>query len=124
MSDQASLDTAIVCFLVGGLKVILTPLVLLLRIVYFPCQILVLPLMVILLVFSLLWVVCMGVISLIAAIARSAGFLRPILFVLVLPFVLIGAVLVVLAPMPSPASLIDQQTKFHFLLSYPRCEVL
>ena len=37
---------------------------------------------------------------------------------------IIGAVLVVLAPMPSPASLIDQQTKFHFLLSYPRCEVL
>lgn len=116
---HAGYDTVIFAVITAGIKVILSPVVLLLRIVYIPCQILVLPLMVILLLFSIMWMVCIGVIMACGAMARSIGLLRPVLFVIALPFVIIGAVLIVIAPMPSPASMIDQQEKLHILLSYP-----
>ncbi len=112
-------DTVIFAAITAGIKVILTPVALLLRIVYIPCQILILPLMVILLLFSVSWMVCLGVIMACGAIARTIGLLRPILFVVALPFVIIGAALIAIAPMPSPASIIDQQEKLHVLLSYP-----
>ena len=113
------IDTVIFAAITVGIKVALTPVALLLRIVYIPCQILILPLMAILLLFSVLWMVCLGVIMACGAMARSVGLLRPILFVVALPFVVIGAALIAIAPMPSPASMIDQQEKMHILLSYP-----
>ena len=112
-------DTVVFAAITAGIKVALTPVALLLRIVYIPCQILILPLMAILLLFSVLWMVCLGVIMACGAMARSVGLLRPILFVVALPFVVIGAALIAIAPMPSPASMIDQQEKMHILLSYP-----
>ena len=112
-------DTVVFAAITAGIKVALTPVALLLRIVYIPCQILILPLMAILLLFSVLWKVCLGVIMACDAMARSFWMLRPILFVVALPFVIIGAVLITIAPMPSPASIIDQQEKLHILLSYP-----
>lgn len=113
------IDTVIFAAITVGIKVALTPVALLLHIVYIPCQILILPLMAILLLFSVLWMVCLGVIMACGAMARSVGLLRPILFVVALPFVVIGAALIAIAPMPSPASMIDQQEKMHILLSYP-----
>lgn len=112
-------DTVIFAAIAAGIKVALSPVALLLRIFYIPCQILVLPLMAILLLFSITWLLCLGMIMACGAIARSFWMLRPILFVVALPFVIIGAVLITIAPMPSPASIIDQQEKLHILLSYP-----
>ena len=116
---HAGFDTVIFAAITAGIKIVLTPVALLLRIVYIPCQILVLPLMAVLLLFSVLWMVCLGVIMACGAIARSVALLRPLVFVVALPFVVIGAVLIAIAPMPSPASIIDQQEKLHVLLSYP-----
>ena len=111
-------DTVVFAVITAGIKVALTPVALLLRIVYIPCQILILPLMAILLLFSVLWMVCLGVIMACGAMARSVGLLRPILFVVALPFVVIGAALIAIAPMPSPASMIDKQEKMHILLLF------
>ncbi len=112
-------DTVIFAGVTAGVKCILTPVALILRIVYIPCQILVLPLMAILLLFSIAWMVCLGIIMACGTLARSASLLRPLLFVVALPFVIIGAVLITIAPTPSPASIIDLQAKLHVLLSYP-----
>lgn len=112
-------DTVIFAGVTAGVKCILTPVALIQRIVYIPCQILVLPLMAILLLFSIAWMVCLGIIMACGTLARSASLLRPLLFVVALPFVIIGAVLITIAPTPSPASIIDLQAKLHVLLSYP-----
>ena len=112
-------DTVMLGMVAAGIKVLLSPIGALLRIIYIPCQILVLPLMLLLFLFSLSWMVCLGVIMACGAVARSCILFRPLAFVLALPFVVIGAILIAIAPMPSPSSIIDQQEKLHMLLSYP-----
>ena len=112
-------DTVVFSLVTAAIKFILSPIGLLLRIIYIPCQILIVPLMLLLVVFSLFWLVCLGVIMGCGAVARSCWLLRPVAFLLALPFVVVGAILITIAPMPSPASIIDQQAKLHILLSYP-----
>ena len=112
-------DTVVFGLVTAAIKFILSPIGLLLRIIYIPCQILIVPLMLLLFLFSVAWLLCLGVIMGCGAIARSCWLLRPVAFMLALPFVVIGAALIAIAPMPSPASIIDQQEKLHILLSYP-----
>lgn len=112
-------DTAVFGLVTAVIKFILSPIGFLLRIVYIPCQILIVPLMLLLFLFSLAWLVCLGVIMGCGAVARSCWLLRPVVFLLAFPFVVVGATLIVIAPMPSPASILDQQEKLHILLSYP-----
>lgn len=112
-------DTVVFGLITAAIKFILAPVGMLLRIIYIPCQILIVPLMLLLFLFSLFWLVCLGVIMTCGAVARSSWLLRPVAFLLALPFVVIGATLIAIAPMPSPASIVDQQEKLHILLSYP-----
>lgn len=115
-------DTVVFGLITAAIKFILSPVGMLLRIIYIPCQILIVPLMLVLLLFSLSWLVCLGVIMGCGAVARSYWLLRPVAFLLALPFVIIGAALIAIAPMPSPTSIIDQQMKLRILLSYPDCK--
>lgn len=112
-------DTFVFGLITTAIKFILSPVGMLLRIIYIPCQILIVPLMLVLFMFSLSWMVCLGVIMGCGAVARSCWLLRPAAFLIALPFVVIGAALIAIAPMPSPASIIDQLEKLHILLSYP-----
>lgn len=110
-------DTVIFVVITAGPKVVLTPVAVLLRTVYIPIRTLVFLLMAILLLFSIMWLICFGVIMPCGAMARFFGVLRPILFLIVLPFEIIGAVLIAIAPLSSPSSIIDWREKLHILLS-------
>ena len=112
-------DTVVFGLITATIKFILSPIGILLRIIYIPCQILIVPLMLVLFLFSLSWMMRLGVIMGCGAVARSCWLLRPVAFLLALPFVVVGATLIAIAPMPSPTSIIDQQMKLHILLSYP-----
>ncbi len=98
---------------------VLRPVYWVLHIVYLPCKMLIVPLVIILLVFSVLWLPCLGVISVCAAGARMSMVLRPVMFVIALPFVFLGSVLIALVPMPNEASLEDKELKLHYLMKYP-----
>lgn len=116
---HTGLDTVVFALVMAAIKFVLAPIGILLRIIDIPCQVLILPLMCLLFLFSLTWLAGLGVIMCCGAGARSFWLLRPVAFVLSLPFVILGATLIALAPMPSPASIIDQQEKLHILLPYP-----
>lgn len=112
-------DTIVFSVVFCGIKFILTPVYYLLQLVYLPSQFLVVPLYAILFAFSILWLVCLTMISLCAYLARLSMLLRCIVFFVALPFVIIGAILITLAPMPSPMSYVDRDAKIHVILAYP-----
>ena len=117
--DMAAIDTRIFAWMATTIGLVLRPVYCVLQLIYLPCKMLIVPLVLILLAFSALWLPCLGVISVCAAGARKSMILRPVMFVIALPFVFVGSVLIALAPMPNEKSLEDKELKLHYLLKYP-----
>ena len=117
--DMIAIDTRIFAWMATTIGLMLRPVYWGLQIVYLPCKMLIVPLVIILLVFSVLWLPCLGVIAVCAAGARRSMMLRPVMFVIALPFVFLGSVLIALVPMPNEASLEDKEQKLHYLMKYP-----
>lgn len=117
-------EGAVFGLLVVVFKYLAIPFYYLLLILYVPCKILVLPMLLLLIMFSALWMICLCGISLAAMIARGTGVLRPIAFLIALPFVIIAAIAISLAPVPNLAGNIEKFEKFkllfHFVVNYPR----
>lgn len=118
---QPGLDTMMFSLVLCGIKFILMPVYYLLQLVYLLLHFFIFPLYVILFAFSSVWIVCLIMISLCAYLARLSVILRCAVFLVALPFVIIGAILIALAPMPSPMSYTDRADKMHVILSYPCC---
>lgn len=116
---QPGFDTVVFGFVLGGIKLFLTPVHGLLQLIYLPCQFLIIPLFMILFAFSCLWLVCLVMIKFCAYLARVSIILRCIAFLVALPFVIIGAIVIALVPMPSPMSYVDREAKMHVILAYP-----
>jgi len=112
-------DTMVFAFIVAGVRLILRPVWWLLQIVYAPCKFLVLPMMLLLFAFSLVWFICAALLSAVATLARSSRGKRILAFFLALPLVVVASILFALAPLPSPASYSDLEEKMHLILGYP-----
>ena len=90
-----------------------------LSIIWFLCKLLVLPLLLVLLVFNILWAILMAIILAFSGISKSAPPLRPISFILALPFLLIGDFIVTISPLPTPADAPSKMMKWEFLEKFP-----
>lgn len=62
-----------------------------------------LPLLFVLFVMNLFWIFSFGFITLFCKMSMSVPFLRPVSFVLALPFLLFGDIIITLSPAPSIA---------------------
>jgi len=77
-----------------------------------------------LLVMSLVWLVLVGIIAFFAKISRGAPVLRPVSFVIALPFLLVGDFLVTISPIPSPGDVESKLLKWQFIESFPSCSLV
>lgn len=118
-NNELSWESIILSALVLMIKRITTPIYWLLLIIYIPSRILVLPMFALLLAFSIPWLVCFIAITILAAIARNVSILRPFAFIIVLPFVIIGALVVTLAPVPNALGEVEKAEKYFLLMTYP-----
>jgi hypothetical protein len=104
--------------LVGtALLFVLTP-------VYLLMQALKLPLLLLLMVFNLVWVVLVGSIMALAKLSKGVPSLRPVSFVIALPFLLVGDFLVTISPAPMPSDAEAKLLKWQFLESFPYCTLM
>lgn len=104
--------------LVGtALMFVLTP-------VYLLMQVLKLPLLLLLMAFNLVWVALIGVILALAKLSKGVPALRPISFVIALPFLLVGDFLVTISPVPMPSDAEAKLLKWQFLESFPYCSLV
>jgi hypothetical protein len=105
-------------------RMIGTALMFVLSPIYALMQLLRLPLMLWLLVMSLVWLVLVGIIAFFAKISRGAPVLRPVSFVIALPFLLVGDFLVTISPIPSPGDVESKLLKWQFIESFPSCSLV
>ena len=104
--------------LVGtALMFVLTP-------IYLLMQVLKLPLLLLLMAFNLIWVVLVGSIMALAKLSKGGPALRPVAFVVALPFLLVGDFLVTISPVPMPSDAEAKLLKWQFLESFPYCSLV
>jgi hypothetical protein len=92
--------------------------------VYLLMQSLKLPLLLLLMVFNLVWVVLVGSIIALAKLSNGVPALRPVSFVIALPFLLAGDFLVTISPAPMPSDNEAKLLKWQFLESFPHCSLM
>jgi hypothetical protein len=97
-----------------------TVLMFLLTPVYLLMQALKLPMLLLLMVFNLVWLVVVGSILALAKLSKGVPVLRPVVFAIALPFLLIGDFLVTISPAPMPSDAEAKLLKWQFLESFPR----
>jgi len=78
-----------------------------------------LPLVLIIIVMSVIWMVLMGIISIFCKLSLAAPPLRPVSFALALPFLLLGDILTTIAPCPTPADAESKEVKWRFIEMFP-----
>lgn len=92
--------------------------------VYGLMQLLQLPLMLLLMVMNVVWLAMVGTIMLFSKISRGMAALRPISFVVALPFLLIADFLVTVSPTPTPNDAESKMLKWQFVESFPYCHLV
>ena len=103
------------------LRVVGTALMFILTPVYGIMQLLILPLMLLVLALSLIWIVLLGVIMFFAKVSKSIPSLRILSFVLALPFLLLGDFLVTISPAPTPSDAEAKLVKWQLIERFPHC---
>lgn len=91
--------------------------------VYGLMQLLVLPLLLLVMVMSVVWLVLVGVIMFFSKISRGTPALRPISFIVALPFLLVADFLVTVSPVPTPNDAESKMLKWEFVESFPYCHL-
>ena len=91
--------------------------------IYLVMQALKLPLLLLLMAFNLVWVVLVGTVMALAKLSKGVPGLRPVSFVIALPFLLIGDFLVTISPAPMPSDAEAKLLKWQFLESFPYCSL-
>ena len=95
------------------------PVGIVLRPVYMLLGRLVLPLLLVVAALSAVWAFLAGLIYLFCRVSQTLPVLRPVSFVLALPFLLAALIVVTLAPVPSPADAEAKMVKWRFVEKFP-----
>lgn len=90
-----------------------------LSLVYFLCRLLILPMVIILFCFNIMWLIVLPIVSILSAISKAVPLLRPFSFVIALPFLVFGSAIVTLAPILTPEDTESKIMKWNFLENFP-----
>lgn len=103
------------------LRFVSLPLKFVLEPIYRLMKFLRLPLLLLLKGMNLIWLLLVGVIMFFSNISRRMSVLRPVSFVLALPFLLVADFLVTISPIPTPDDVEVVMLKWEFIESFPYC---
>lgn len=101
-------EQKLIFYITTPIDLIAAPIYMVLAVVYSLLAILVLPLMILILAMTVIWLPMFLMILLCGKLSRSIPILRPLSFIIALPFLIVGRFWVALEPLPSPA---DQEAK-------------
>ncbi|HVS26088.1 MAG TPA: hypothetical protein VHE58_02120 [Burkholderiales bacterium] len=112
-------EQKVILVLVQPIRLIGIPLAIVLRPIYMLLAVLRLPLLLVILAMSGVWAILMGIIAVFCKVSLAVPQLRPLSFLFVLPFLLLGDALIAIAPTPSPADVEAKMIKWRFVEKFP-----
>jgi len=92
---------------------------LVLKPIYMVLSMLVLPLVAVIIMFTVVWLILMAIIWPFCKLSLSVPILRPLSFICALPFLIIGYIIVTISPVPSPSDAESKMMKWQFIEVFP-----